>query len=73
LSGEIGTACWRGQEDPLMVQREIEVQADSTLREPALTFRSLGASGVIDGEDRMQPTLLPNSLEGYVARRTRFG
>jgi hypothetical protein len=56
-----------------MVQREIEVQADSTLREPALTFRSLGASGVIDGEDRMQPTLLPNSLEGYVARRTRFG
>jgi hypothetical protein len=48
------------------------VLSDSALGEFALESRSLGLRGVamrrfIDGEDRMQQTLLPNSLEDYVS------
>jgi transposase len=51
---------------------EIAVLSDSALGEFALESRSWGFGGVamrwfIDGEDRMQQTLLPNSLEDYVS------
>jgi len=53
-------------------QREIAVLADSIWGQSALESRSLGLWGLtmhrfIDGEDRMQQTLLPNSLEDYVS------
>ena len=45
--------------------------SDSALSESALESRSLSAWGLamrrfIDGEDRMQPALLPHCLEDYV-------
>jgi hypothetical protein len=51
---------------------EIAVLADSIRGESALESRSLGLWSLtmhrfIDGEDRMQQTLLPNSLEDYVS------
>src|SRR5713101_2225993 len=53
-------------------QREIAVLADSIRGESALESRSLSLWSLmmhrfIDGEDRMQQTLLPNSLEDYVS------
>jgi len=53
-------------------QREIAVLADSIVGGSALESRSLGFGGLtmhrfIDGEDRLQQTLLPNSLEDYVS------
>ena len=52
-------------------QREIAVLADSIRGESALESRSLSVWSLtmhrfIDGEDRMQQTLLPHSLEDYV-------
>src|SRR6202521_2547807 len=52
---------------------EIAVLSDSARGEAALESRKLGGFGglamhrFIDGEDRMQQTLLPNSLEDYVS------
>jgi len=51
---------------------EISVVVDSSGAEAALESRSLGLRGLamhrfIGGEDRMQRTLLPNSLEDYVS------
>src|SRR6267143_2060627 len=53
-------------------QREIAVLAYSIRGESALESRSLSVWSLtmhrfIDGEDRMQQTLLPNSLEDYVS------
>ena len=52
--------------------RRFAVLPDSALGAAALESRGLGFGGLamhrfIDGEDRMQRTLLPNSLEDYVS------
>src|SRR5713101_2061907 len=59
-----GQAVWK--------QREIAVLADSARGEAGLESRSCGLWGLamhrfINGEDRMQQTLLPNTLEDYVS------
>jgi transposase len=51
---------------------EIGVIADSALTDAVLESRSLGALGAvmhrfINGEDRLQPALLPHSLEDYIS------
>jgi hypothetical protein len=58
--------------------RESEAAADSARGEAGLESEAWGFGGLamhrfIDGEDRMQQTLLPNTLEDYVSERTRFG
>src|SRR6516162_8680737 len=63
---------WRRRVQAVWKRYEISVVVDSSGAEAALESRSLGLRGLamhrfIGGEDRMQRTLLPNSLEDYVS------